>query len=375
MLTHPLFSKAKLILKNIRRLPNHFREYRAGLGIYREYLKKEPTFNSNDKAVFIDIDSDVYHRYLYTFLKFFQIEGYAIYLPLNYRLINEISKELYSSYILKDRLVNFKHLRNLKSQQNLLVIKKNALSPDFFYDLLVEKTTGHNYHIPISQHPNMYFENLWNIEIAETNTRKRSILMFGNFDDSLYNRLKQDNIFKLLTRNDIYNFLSGKNYFIDIGNEAEFTGFLNDINDQKAVCLKRENVTIDQKSLRQTISKFDFFFALPGVVMPFSHNIIEAMSVGTIPFIQQSYADLFSPPLQNGTNAITFFNADDLDGQLIKALNLNNETISRLQKNVYDYYHKYLTPGAVVETISQQKHRVLYLQAEHHSVNFIKRHF
>jgi hypothetical protein len=45
--------------------------------------------------------------------------------------------------------------------------------------------------------------------------------------------------------------------------------------------------------LRHWLAKFDFYFALPGVVMPFSHNIIEAISVGCIPFIQQSSSHLF----------------------------------------------------------------------------------
>ena len=58
--------------------------------------------------------------------------------------------------------------------------------------------------------------------------------------------------------------------------------------------------------LRPTLAKFRYYMAYPGVFMPFSHNVFEAMSVGCIPIIEDKYADLFQPKLEHLKNSFKF---------------------------------------------------------------------
>ena len=93
--------------------------------------------------------------------------------------------------------------------------------------------------------------------------------------------------------------------------------------------------------MKSILTKFDFFLALPGIEIPQSHNVIEAISMGCIPVIQQSYANLFSPPLENKINAIIFENFIDLDIVINEIFKLNVSEINELRKNVLDYNKKH----------------------------------
>jgi hypothetical protein len=66
------------------------------------------------------------------------------------------------------------------------------------------------------------------------------------------------------------------------------------------------------EELRPTLSHFNFFLACPGFIMPYSHNVVEAMSVGAIPVIQDTYAHMFFPTLKHNINAIIFTDLGDL---------------------------------------------------------------
>ena len=59
-----------------------------------------------------------------------------------------------------------------------------------------------------------------------------------------------------------------------------------------------------------TIAATDFLVCAPGMAMPMSHNIIEALGVGTIPLT--NYPEWFLPALENGVNCLVFRDTDDL---------------------------------------------------------------
>lgn len=58
--------------------------------------------------------------------------------------------------------------------------------------------------------------------------------------------------------------------------------------------------------LRPILAKFRYSMAFNGVFMPFSHNVIEAMSVGCIPIIEYKYADLIQLKLEHLKNSFIF---------------------------------------------------------------------
>ncbi|NJO00632.1 MAG: hypothetical protein HC880_02130 [Bacteroidia bacterium] len=83
--------------------------------------------------------------------------------------------------------------------------------------------------------------------------------------------------------------------------------------------------------------------------MPLSHNVIEAMAVGTIPILE--YPEHFHPPLEHGVNAIIFQGKDDLVNKVREVLQLSAERIAILRKNVVDYYQQNLIGSAFIEKI------------------------
>lgn len=101
------------------------------------------------------------------------------------------------------------------------------------------------------------------------------------------------------------------------------------------------------------LASADFFLACPGVSIPFSHNAIEAMSVGTIPIL--NYAQSFSPALEDGKNCIAFTTEANLLKRLDEVLAMSEEEIAALRQNVISYYETNLNylkviPRLFIET-------------------------
>ena len=100
---------------------------------------------------------------------------------------------------------------------------------------------------------------------------------------------------------------------------------------------------IPQDQWLQTLGNSSFFLAFPGVSMPISHNLVEALSVGTIPILQ--YAEYLTPPLENDINCLTFSNQTEFIKVIQKASTLSPKEIARLSKSVIEYYERNLKLG------------------------------
>lgn len=100
-----------------------------------------------------------------------------------------------------------------------------------------------------------------------------------------------------------------------------------------------------------TIAKADFFLCPPGIVMPMSHNIVEAMSVGTIPIT--NYPEWMDPPLRDGITCLTFEDVDDLFTALDRAINMTSSEIETMRGHVLDYYETYLRCDNFVRRVEQ----------------------
>lgn len=98
-----------------------------------------------------------------------------------------------------------------------------------------------------------------------------------------------------------------------------------------------------------TVAKADFFLCPPGIVMPMSHNIVEAMAVGTIPIT--NYPEWMDPPLRDGVNCLVFSRLDDLFTSLDRALAMSPEEIKTMRANVLGYYETYLRPDRFVRRV------------------------
>jgi glycosyltransferase involved in cell wall biosynthesis len=90
------------------------------------------------------------------------------------------------------------------------------------------------------------------------------------------------------------------------------------------------------------MSRSDFFISPPGWRMPHSHNLIEAMSVGTIPIT--NYHSYMRPPLTPGGDCLAFSTLEELENVIDRALNMEAKEVQRLRKGVISYYDENLEP-------------------------------
>ena len=197
--------------------------------------------------------------------------------------------------------------------------------------------------------------------------------MAGNFNETQYSRIENEVLFGVWTRAKIYTYLNNKKLLFQTDNFTDLQQFLESNADNKILLVNSLKGGVPMDLLRQVLNSFDFFFAMPGVVMPFSHNIVEAMSAGCIPFIQQSYANLFWPPLQNGVQSITFTDLDDLEEKINYLFNLTDDEIEFIRNKVIDYYNNFLVPKNIVDRIIKNNFEKIYLQAEGASVELLKK--
>lgn len=324
---------------------------------------------SKVKSVYIDITEIDVNRYLYNLIKFFKLNGYTIYLPKNKRLINELCKNKgefkYASLILKG---DFKV--GVPKIKGTFFITKEQLSNDYFSNEF--KFKKENYYVPIGQFPLMYDSLAVEKDINFLCKRKRSVFIAGNFDPILYNNISKNGFFEILSRKEILDFVYEQNYYHQMNTFESLNKFIENEIDFKVILIDRaNNFLIGLDDLKKVLIKFDFFLALPGIVIPQSHNLTEAMAMGCIPIIHKTYAELFYPPLEHYKTAIVYENMEELDIMIRAIFELNEQVVFSLRKNVLIYYNTYLTPEAVVNSIVSNNFSKIIIQAEYISLNLL----
>ncbi len=350
---------------------NFIKKIKIYLFILKYYQYKFSNYNrkAKSKAVLINIKNYHYKRYLYLFVKFLHLEGYTIYLNPDFISFYELRKDQYISFLFREKIIN---LNRPPDNLKVILIDDAVLSADYFSEHDAFESEQNSYFVPMQQHPLMYHTGWWNEPIKKVR-RKKSLFMAGNFDETVYAPIEKDGVFKTMSRLKVYSFLNDLQLLYPINSMNDLRSFIEDDNiDNKVILINRLKANVPMNELRHILGQFDFYFALPGVVMPFSHNIIEAMSAACVPFIQEEYAQLFKPPLYNGKQAITFTDNNDLESRLNYLFSLSKEQIGTMRNEVGKYYTNYLTPSKVVASIERINFNKIYLQAEHHSVDLLK---
>ena len=306
------------------------------------------------------------------------MEGYNIYFPsFDFHYFKNKVHTKYKSpwnqhqLIYQEGLICFEEAP--KTLKNVIELNENNLSPDYFsefFQLIGKKRNTH--HIPIAMHPKFYNKNYWNKDIKRSGKRKKSIFMVGNFGNKFYSEYTATP-FKSEGRLEVFQHLHKENMLKEINSWFELNDFLKSDDDNVCIILDSNKINIDMGELRNLINGFYFYLALPGSVMPFSHNIIEAMSVGSIPIIHSEYAKMMSPEIKHLKNAIVYDNLEDLSNKIKLAYNLSENELIDLSKNTKEYYNLHLTPKAVVNKIVNGNYNVMYLLAEHLSVDILEK--
>ncbi len=93
----------------------------------------------------------------------------------------------------------------------------------------------------------------------------------------------------------------------------------------------------------QLLAQSQFALCPPGCQMPHSHNLIEAMAVGTIPIT--NYAAYCRPPLTDGQDCLAFSTPDELCSAVRRALAAPPAEVQAMQAATTRYYDDELSPA------------------------------
>lgn len=330
---------------------------------------------ANEKTVVVHVQNpNIYHRFFYLLLKFYELAGYTIYYPMDFaRFRNLRNKDRYLGLIVREK--DFLSIQNKDFPSDAIVLEDTMFSPDYFNSYFNKNNQEEDcFHVPMSFHPFMYHQGIWNNMIDLNKKRVNSIFCYGNFDSKAYLEIKRTG-FSVIPRTELLEFFSNQENFMALPGKKETLEKIKDHSlDQKYAFAIKENFALAMEDVRELLSYFNFYLCCPGVVMPLCHNVIEAMSVGTIPLIQKEYAEVMYPHLQHRQNAIVFEDLPHLEHILSEEIfHYSEPEISAMRNNVLDYYEQYLTPEGMVKNLNEsiQKHQLIYLQAEHRSVTFI----
>jgi len=337
---------------------------------YLEILYKSKQVPVKGKILFIDVSAVAINRYLYSLLKMFALAGYTVYLPKNAKVIDVLSKtqgeNKYASWLIKDNIVKFG--KPSKEKANI-VINNTQLSNNYFSSSFPENS----YHVPMSCYP-WYYQNYQLLELGiENKRRKNSAFFSGNIDPEYYNKIANSKYFNQPSRMQIADYLAKQDYNFKVNSNNELNDFIASTKDRKVIILNTlETFRIDLKALPNILRNFNFYLALPGIVIPQSHNLTEAMACGCIPIIHSEYARLMSPLLIHEKNAFVFKHLEELDELMQGIFALPKEKVEHMRIEVFNYYKSYLSPKAVVEKIETHNFEEIYIQAESLSVNLLK---
>jgi len=325
--------------------------------------KLNSTAGQNSRVVYFNLRENRYERYLYLLVKFFLLEGFTVCFKKSFRFIGDLEK--YSLWLLKEPHVRF--CSEIPADALLVIEDDNEtgntfISSDYFTSM--QHLSTKNFHVPMAMHPYMYKDDYWNERLLDQQ-RFKSIIFAGCLKREAYSRISETACFDIRNRIELFDLLHHMNEF-------ELPANLEALNDcmthGKIVVVDRGRFSIPMNQLRSYLSKFEFFLACPGVSMPYSHNIVEAMSCGCIPVIERSYAELFIPSLINGANALIFEgNRESFYDILNQALRVNEAKVRKMRESVFEYYRQYLTPEKVVRKILEHPQNI-FLNAEAYSV-------
>ena len=121
-----------------------------------------------------------------------------------------------------------------------------------------------------------------------------------------------------------------------------------------------------------TLGAHQFFLACPGIAQPLCHNLIESMSVGTIPIIEAG--DRLVPELQDGVNAIRFRGYQGLREAVHRIDALSDREIQAISSNVVHYYDTHLSGSRFLKRLCDHRisHGIQQISLPVHSENLYR---
>jgi hypothetical protein len=354
-----LFVKAKRKWKKLTVAFETALNYRAHRKLYKQNTVTTYEIPEGKYAI-VNMDHhfkfDDFGRYFYLLCMYIAKAGFKVIIKLNMRefigLHSGRYAELFSSHA-------FTYVRHTGRNENTVLLMQPG-SYDrqimFSYGYKLLKMDRAEFTAPYPMHPLQYHFNDDKVVSTEAIKHQRSIkiLFAGKTRRDMYSKYRVKKYFDVLSRLEVLEFI--KSNFPErltlLQTEADKAVLdrLMNTDDFSSDILISE-VKSDQKDWLKILSKADFFICPPGARMPWCHNSIEAMSVGSIPILE--YGHLFHPELEHLKNCLAYSDYSDLARVLNMALSMDAKEIETLRRNVLDYYAKYLSVESVTTRIKR----------------------
>jgi hypothetical protein len=317
-------------------------------------------------SVWFDLSVD-YERYIYTLCKFFELEGYQVYIKADLRYLVKLTDQ-FSKWMITEGEIIFSNKRPEKpvaafSDRRSRPGDTKVISKDYFTTIF--RKDVNSYHVPIGMHPFLYQSGLWNAKLTPVR-RKQSVLFAGSFK-GVYEEMTQHQKFRMPNRLELKNMLQS---LPNTTFPKSYDELVQNSKDGQIDVVARSTFKVPQEKLRQTISGYAFFIACPGFIMPQAHNVYEALSAGAIPIIHRQYAQMFDPELEDNKTAIIY--EDNFTERIRQALGISPEQIQFMLTQVDRYYNKHLTPKAIIKRMIDPEKTTYFLNAEKNSVLLMK---
>ena len=346
---------------------------------FKHALKKLP--HNRKSIVFYLENENLYRqddgmgRYAYVLLNKFSQSGYNVYLYKNvdtFRKYLDLGK--YGRFIYS--IQNLKMISKIPEQ---LSVPETQFAFDTINTPLLDKKwrkliyvniceptlcqVGKVIWIPYSFHPIAYKNGITKrIKKLRSNSRKLRIIFVGNSVAKGYGLKKLKDWYNKLTR------YEGIQAVLEINDKVKnvknFSKFREDIKKgsylNECRLLRTDHaMKLSIRNYWDIISRSDFFLALSGTDYPMCHNAIESMAVGTIPIM--GYGEWFFPPLEHGKNAVIYSDKEDMKAKIRDVLNMDDQTIQKMRRNVIDYYDKHLSGESFVNKVEANHDKVMTL--------------
>jgi hypothetical protein len=226
------------------------------------------------------------------------------------------------------------------SWQKRVQVRFDLFSPFWFSNPII---------MPFPMHPLQCRTGYEQLKVHRAGERKIRIFFSG--DTQHYRRVWVRYPRPKLPREQIVNTIRERlgDDLIMVHDATELAGLYQAAYTNKCALTASSEVRIESEDWLATLARADFFLSPPGIVMPMCHNIIEAMAVGAIPIT--NYPEWLDPPLTHLGNCIAFEDENDLIAKLRLALEMDAEEITRMRKNVLDYYHTHMRSGTLINRI------------------------
>lgn len=331
---------------------------------YRRWLKQQNTaIPDNQPLVVFDfrdsrIDGPQGRRFYCLFIFFIRAGFYPV-LSENYFFLGNI-QEKYKKLCLRETFSVLPHTQPIPGGNYILVTDKWYSN----YSRAAQQVILLNYQpdytpdapcfpMPFPMFPPIY-ANRQDLQLTRYRQQPRpwNIFFGGDAEPEKYNKNSIRDIYTKLSRAQILELLRDNlthgDEYRELHSNTELDKALAH-NIRGLVVMNTRQCKVEPINWLSTLANSNFFLACPGVRYPMSHNLIEALAVGSIPITQ--YPEMFFPALEDGKNCLVFNSETELLEKVQQAMAMPTEQIASMRRAAQDYYDTYLNPRSCIQQL------------------------